>query len=300
MFMTTPHVLTVIAAPESALSMDYLVGPLTSSGFALGEVVWLAPNVACDVMLDTPPPPMAYAETLSRCALAKVDAVLQPADGREKKLLISDMDSTMIEQECIDELADKVGLKAHVSAITERAMNGELDFKEALRARVALLKDLPEATLQEVFDHHITLMSGAKILLNTMKSRGASAHLVSGGFTFFTARVAKALGFDTHEANILEVADGKLTGRVREPILDKDSKRESLLHHAAQHKLPLSATLAVGDGANDLPMLLTSGLGVAYHAKPAVEAHARASIRYNDLTALLYLQGIKKADWANR
>lgn len=277
--------------------MDYLVGPLTSSGFHIAHVEWLAPHVACDVVLETPPPPEAYAETRSRCATARVDAVLQPTTGREKILLISDMDSTMIDQECIDELADKVGLKAHVSAITERAMNGEFEFKEALRERVALLKNLPETTLQDVFDQHITLMKGAKPLLATMKARGATTHLVSGGFTFFTERVAKALGFDTHEANILETVNGKLTGTVREPILDKDSKREALLHHAAQHDIPLAATLAVGDGANDLPMLLTAGLGVAYHAKPVVEAQTRASIRYNDLSALLYLQGIKKTEW---
>ena len=295
--MHQPHILTLIASPPQTINLDYLVGALTSSGFSFGEITWLAPEIACELEMLTPPAPQAYAETLERCAKVQVDCVLQPLAGRAKKLLISDMDSTMIAQECIDELADKVGLKAHVAAITERAMNGELDFKAALRERVLLLKDLPAQTLQDVFDNHITLMPGAKALVATMKAHGATTHLVSGGFTFFTERVAKALGFDTDEANILELAEGKLSGTVREPILDKDSKRASLERHAAQHNLPLSATLAVGDGANDLPMLLAAGLGVAYHAKPVVEAQAPASIRFNDLSALLYLQGIPKDEW---
>jgi phosphoserine phosphatase len=295
--MHTPHVLTLIASPGTSLSLDYLAQPLTSSGLHFSSIAWLAPAIACDLVLDSPPAPLAYAEMLERCAQVRADAVLQLVSAREKKLLISDMDSTLIEQECIDELADVMGIKPHVAAITERAMNGELDFKEALRERVALLSGMPEAELQRVFDSRITLMPGAKTLVATMKARGASAHLVSGGFTFFTQRVAAALGFDTHAANILEIANGELTGTVAEPILDKDAKLASLRDYAAQHNVPLAATLAVGDGANDLPMLLASGLGVAYHAKPVVATQAAACIRFNDLSALLYLQGIQKSEW---
>ncbi|MFZ4540704.1 MAG: phosphoserine phosphatase SerB [Rickettsiales bacterium] len=293
--MHEEFVLTLIASPGTLLQPEALVSPADVAGIT--RTAWLAEGIACDLYLDALPADAAWASIRQRCVKARTDAVLQRAEGRQKQLLISDMDSTMIHQECIDELADKAGLKAHVAAITERAMNGELDFKTALRERVALLKDLPETTLQEVFSQHITLMHGALTLVMTMKAHGASAHLVSGGFTYFTHRVAEALGFDTHEANILEVADGKLTGTVREPILDKESKRKSLIAHAAQRGLPLSATLAIGDGANDLPMLLASGLGIAYHAKPMVEAQAKASIRYNDLSALLYLQGFTKAQW---
>jgi phosphoserine phosphatase len=293
--MHEEYVLTLLASPGSLLEPKALVS--TALAGSVLRTHWLSEGEACDLFLHTKPDNAARVTLQQICENAQADHVLQPVAIREKKLLISDMDSTMIEQECIDELADKIGLKAHVAAITERAMNGELDFKAALRERVLLLKDLPEALLQEVFDRHITLMPGAKTLVATMKARGASAHLVSGGFTFFTARVAKALGFDTHDANILDIASAKLTGTVREPILDKEAKLASLKHYAAQHKLPLSATLAVGDGANDLPMLLASGLGVAYRAKPVVAKQAAASIRFNDLTALLFAQGIAKRDW---
>lgn len=295
--MHEEFVLTLIASPGSLPKPEALVSTAIAGHITRHEI--LAEGEALDLFLRRMPDPAAWQELAKRCEAARVDHVLQTVENREKNLLISDMDSTMIEQECIDELADKVGLKAHVAAITERAMNGELDFKAALRERVGLLKGLSESTLQEVFDHHITLMPGAKTLVATMKARGASAHLVSGGFTFFTSRVAKALGFDTDDANILDIANGKLTGTVREPILDKDSKLASLHHYAAQYKLPLAATLAVGDGANDLPMLLASGLGVAYHAKPVVGQQAVASIRFNDLSALLYAQGIAKSDWVN-
>lgn len=291
----TQFVLTLIAQAGSILKPEALVSPGDVS--AIERVEWLAEGVAADVFLRERLNDAAQHELRVRCHAARIDYVLQAAEGREKKLLISDMDSTLIEQECIDEMAAALGLKDKVAPITERAMRGELAFEPALRERVALLKDLSESELQKIYESRITLMPGAKTLVATMKARGASTHLVSGGFTFFTSRVKDALGFDTHDSNTLEIAAGKLLGTVAEPILGKEAKLERLRHYAAQHTLPLSATLAVGDGANDLPMLKASGLGVAYHAKPAVEAEAHASIRYNDLTALLYAQGIARDQW---
>lgn len=288
-----PHVLTVIGSglDPQAIAQAFLPGSVEH------RVEWLEPDLAADIFLPRAPD-AAQRRALADClAGTPFDFILQPAEGREKRLLISDMDSTMIEQECIDELAGFVGLKAHVAAITERAMNGELDFKAALRERVALLKDLPESALQQAYEAHITLMPGARTLVQTMKARGAYCLLVSGGFRFFTGRVAAAIGFDAEEANQLEIAQGKLTGRVIEPILDKASKRESLHRAAAARGLPLSATLALGDGANDLPMLLDAGLGIAFHAKPAVREAAHHSVTHHDLTAALYAQGIAKKDW---
>lgn len=274
------HVLTLIAKPGSVIP-DALLRKFSA-------VQWLEPKLACDIFFEEKP------ELLE---LVDVDYVLQPVATRAKKLLISDMDSTMIAQECIDELADLVGKKAEVSAITARAMNGELDFKAALRERVALLKGLREADLLHVYHERITLMPGARTLIQTLKKRGCYSVLVSGGFTFFTERVAHAIGFDAQEANQLEVENGALTGRVVEPILDKESKREALLRIAGERSIPIEETLSLGDGANDLPMLLAAGLGVAYHAKPAVRAQAHAQITHNDLSALLYVLGIPKAEW---
>ena len=258
---------------------------------------WLEEGTAADIFLPTALSEPQRITLATELDARRIDHIAQPAIGREKKLLISDMDSTLIHQECIDELADKIGLKPQVAAITERAMNGELDFKAALRERVALLKGLPESALQEVFTTRITLMEGSRALTQTMRARGAYCLLVSGGFTFFTARVREALGFHADDANRLEIAAGKLTGRVLEPILDKDSKRASLHRAARKHGFELTAALAVGDGANDLPMLLDAGLGVAYHAKPIVQAQAHYRLNYNDLSALLYAQGIPKKDW---
>lgn len=272
------HVVTLIAKPGSVLRPEEFVD---------GAPRWLEPGVACDILVSAEP-------NISR---GKVDYVFQPLANREKNLLVADMDSTMINQECIDELADCVGMKAHVAKITERAMNGELDFPSALRERVALLKGLPEAELQKVFDTRITLMSGASTLIQTMKKRGAHTLLVSGGFTFFTSRVARAIGLDADNANELLIENGKLTGTVREPILDKEAKVDALNAAAKKFNIPLERTLAIGDGANDLPMLKLAGLGIAYHAKPVVQQQARAVINHNDLTAVLYALGIPKKDW---
>ncbi len=220
-----------------------------------------------------------------------VDACLQPAAGRRKRLLIADMDSTIINVECIDELADFAGVKAQVSEITERAMRGELDFEGALKARVAMLKGLPLADLQRAYDERVRLNPGARTLVRTMTAHGAKAFLVSGGFNFFTRRVAEAAGFDANRANTLIEADGALAGQVGEPILGREAKLAALREEAANLGIPLSETLAVGDGANDLAMIEAAGLGVAYRAKPIVAAEADAKVDHADLTALLYFQG---------
>lgn len=220
-------------------------------------------------------------------------------DHRRKKLFLADMDSTMIEQECIDELAEMVGLKSKVSAITERAMQGEIAFEPALRERVALLRGLPVSVIDTIIAGRITLTPGGAALVSTMKVNGAYTCLVSGGFTLFTSRIAAMLGFDEHRANGLIVVDGKLTGEVREPILGKEAKRATLIE--LRHRLGLQPqdTLAVGDGANDLAMLGEAGLGIAFKAKPAVAAAAHASIVLSDLRALLHLQGYSASEIAN-
>ena len=229
---------------------------------------------------------------------APVDIVIQPDDEhRRKRLLIADMDSTMIGQECIDELADFAGVKPEVAAITERAMLGEIAFEPALRARVALLKGLPARIVDEVIASRITLTPGARTLVATMRAHGAKAALVSGGFTLFTAKIAAQLGFHNSQANDLIVRDGHLTGEVAEPILGRAAKQAALARLCKKHRIKLAATLAVGDGANDLDMLGAAGLGIAYHAKPAVAAAAHAAIRHGDLTALLYAQGYRREEF---
>ena len=233
-----------------------------------------------------------------------VDINLVPYDdnAKSKRLLVADIESTIIEQELIDELADYVGLREKISAITERAMRGELDFDAALKARVAMLAGLDASVLDEVYEKRVTLMPGAETLIKTMQANGAYCALVSGGFTVFTQRLAARLGFDENQANVLEIEGGKLTGRVKEPILGRQAKRDALVRIAKKRRIALKNTLAVGDGANDLDMIQTAGLGVAFRAKPKVQEAARAMangavINHGDLTALLYLQGYEQDEF---
>lgn len=262
-----------------------------------GDAVWLAPDEAAEFTL--PVVPDNAWDIWEDLQSHGVDLVIQRTANRRKKMLLADMDSTMIQQECIDELADEAGVGAHVADITARAMNGELDFEAALIERVGLLRDLPESVIGQVLATRITYMPGGVTLVKTMKAQGAYAALVSGGFTAFTAQVAQALGFDENRANTLLVADGKLTGDVARPILGKAAKVTALEDISARLNIRESDVLAVGDGANDLGMLGRAGAGVALHAKPAVQAQCDIRINHGDLTALLYIQGYARTDFIN-
>ncbi|HEX8258548.1 MAG TPA: phosphoserine phosphatase SerB [Allosphingosinicella sp.] len=255
---------------------------------------WVDPDSACDILFSADP---AIAAAALTGAPHGIDVVVQGEAGRRKKLLIADMDSTMITVECIDELADYAGLKAEVSEVTERAMRGELDFESALRARVALLKGLDETAIDRCRAERVTLTPGATALVRTMKREGAYCLLVSGGFSRFADPVASEIGFDRAISNSLGVEGGRLSGTVGEPIVGAAAKREALLDAAAAREIDLADTIAVGDGANDIPMLEAAGLGVAYLAKPKVAAAARARIDHNDLGALLFAQGYARDEW---
>ena len=293
------YVLTLIGNNAAPLQPAHL-GAAASLLPAKFASEWLAPDMACDLTADIDPSKAKFLEKALRDRLEgeKIDIVLQPALHRRKKLLVADMDSTIIQQECIDELADELGIKPQISEITETAMRGEIEFEPALRARVALLKGLPETSLQKVYDERIRQTAGAQAMIQTMRAHGATAALVSGGFTFFTQRVADAVGFQTNQANILIIEDGKLTGEVSEPILGRQAKVEALLKLREEHRLLRAETMAVGDGANDLDMIAEAGLGIAYHAKPVVAEAAAARIDHGDLTALLYLQGYRIGEFA--
>jgi phosphoserine phosphatase len=264
---------------------------LRARGASVGTADWLAAGIACEIPFE------GGAE--GDLAMTGIDAVVVPSSGRRKKLLVADMESTMIENEMLDELADFLGLKEKISAITARAMNGEIDFEGALRERVALLRGLPASKLDEAA-LRIRYMPGGATLVATMKEHGAFCALVSGGFTCFTGLVRERLGFDLDRANVLGVENAVLSGAVVPPILGKEAKLAALRALAAEHGVAAGDTLTVGDGANDLPMLQAAGLGVAFHAKPAVAAQVSARIGHCDLTALLYLQGYRKSDFVER
>lgn len=260
-----------------------------------GDAVWLEPGVAAEFPLETMP--LNRWEVWEGLQGLRVDLVVQPAEGRRKRVLLADMDSTMIRQECIDELADEAGVGARVAEITKAAMNGELDFEGALRERVGLLKGLPVAVIDRVIRDRITLMPGGPALVATMKANGAYAALVSGGFTAFTSRIAAVLGFDENRANTLNSNGDLLDGTVAEPILGRQAKVDALLDITERLSIPEAAVMAVGDGANDLGMLKRAGAGVALHAKPVVAAECDIRINHGDLTALLFVQGYRREEF---
>jgi len=271
---------------------------LRARGATVGTPDWLAPEIACDLPFDGPldGPLEGPGDSV---AMTAIDAVVVPAAGRRKKLLVADMESTLIENEMLDELADFLGLRGRIAAITARAMNGEIDFANALAERVGLLKGLPIARLDEAA-RRIRYTPGGATLVATMKKHGAYCALVSGGFTHFTALVKQALGFDLDSANVLEHDGRVLAGTAAPPILGKEAKLAVLQRLAAEHGLSAADAVSVGDGANDLPMLKQAGLGVAFHAKPAVAAEMPVRIDHGDLTALLYLQGYRQSDFVER
>ncbi len=293
-------VLIAIASPQKVKLSDNHMETALRANNINGDLNWLAGDEACEVTFAAPEGFDALkAEHASRQALTglPIDIAFVPAKNRKKKLLVADMDSTIIEQECIDELAGVAGVADKVVGITAQAMAGELDFQEALRARLALLKGLPEQAIVEVITKRLTFTRGGRTLVQTMKANGAITALISGGFTHFTSYVTKICGFDEHQANVLEIKDGKLTGTAVEPIMDKNQKKRSLAQFTVMNGMTFADTMAVGDGANDLPMLQRSSMGVALHGKPAVREGAQYRIDHCDLTALLYMQGYKRQEF---
>ena len=290
LFSIMTHVATLISAPTAPAVTAAMVDAAARHLGATGRAT-LAEGIATDVFVTIEPgSEKQVGEDLRARLAAPIDVVVQKLADRAKGLLVADMDSTMIGQECIDELAAELGLKDHIAAITERAMRGEIAFEPALRERVALLAGLAANIVDKVIAERIHLTPGAVELVRTMRANGAYTALVSGGFTVF-------IGFHEHRSNLLLEEAGRLTGAVAEPILGQDAKRAALLELAAAKKVPMELTLAIGDGANDLAMIRESGLGVAYHAKPLVAAEAHARIDHADLTALLYAQGYRRAEF---
>jgi phosphoserine phosphatase len=289
-------VLTLIAGGPGILTPDLaaaVAASLRTSGARTGATAWLAPELACDIAFEASDPEGFKALIALQLGRLPIDLAVQPVEGRRKDLLVADLESTIIGQEMLDELAEAIGLRAQVAGITARAMAGELDFAEALDARVRLLEGLPVAALDEA-GRRMTLNPGARTLVQTLRAAGVTTALVSGGFSCFAEPIAAACGFDTVIANRLLVEDGRLTGRVAQPLVDRGAKLATLERLAAERGVTPAAACAVGDGANDRAMLAAAGLGVAYHGKPAARAAARVAIDHADLTALLYLQGYRR------
>ncbi|WP_068314787.1 phosphoserine phosphatase SerB [Polycladidibacter hongkongensis] len=291
-------VVTLLSNPANPALTDELLQAVAAALPATSTTKILDAGIAADIFLgDQAPTQELRAKILQVLGIAPIDFHIQPVAGRRKSLLIADMDSTMIQQECIDELAAELGLKAKIAAITESAMRGEIAFEPALEQRVALLSGLPTSIIAKTIKERITLTPGGRTLVQTMRANGAYTALVSGGFTVFTNEIAEHIGFHENKANILLEADGELTGKVQMPILGQAAKQQRLEELVSQKDIALEAALAVGDGANDLSMIKAAGLGVAYHAKPMVAAEADTAINHGDLTALLYLQGYSRAEF---
>ena len=286
-----------LVAGTTDVPLPAVVSALAEAMLPSCAPVWLAPGIACDLIFRKGAARAIEATARRAIGAAPVDVLVQPAAGRRKRVLIADLESTIIENEMLEELAEFVGLRGHVAEITRRAMNGELDFAAALAERVALLKGLPVSVLDTAASR-IRLMPGTQTLLATSRAAGVRSVLVSGGFTVFAEPVAARLGFDRVVANRLEIADGMIAGTVAAPIVTAQTKLKALRAICVETALPLSAALAVGDGANDLPMLQAAGLGIAFHAKPAVAAASRWRIDHADLTALLYAQGYRQEEIA--
>lgn len=294
----TSHVLTLIGNARSAPLEPVHIERVSQHLGLTGRVDWLAEKEACDLFLESP---LSAAEITgqARDALSgtALDTACTSADGRRKRLLISDMDSTVIDQECIDELGDAIGLSSRIREITAAVVNGDISFADALRERLALMKGMERGVLKNVYENRITLKAGARTLVQTMRHHGAFCILVSGGFSFFTRRIAECIGFHDHQGNTLAFEDGKLTGEVQEPILGRSAKLDTLTRLCDEKSLEPSDVLAVGDGANDIKMIKAAGLGVAFHGSGTLRKQANACIDHGDLTALLYIQGFAKSEF---
>ena len=295
-------VLTLITDPARAELDDGIVdqarGALNALGAETAPAAWLSAGEACDIAFSGPSPDQASAAVEQALEGWPVDRIAQATTNRKKRLLIADMDSTIVAEETLDELAEFAGIKDKIARITERAMNGEVAFRDALFERVALLKGMNADALEQCLAR-VTLNPGATALVRTMRAHGAFTALVSGGFTFFTAHIRDTVGFDVDKGNVLGIENGVLTGTVDEPIVTKDVKCRTLMDMASNKAIPMTETLAIGDGANDLPMLKAAGLGIAYHAKPITAENARARIDHTGLTSALFAQGYSRDDFVS-